>query len=506
MATIRQTLYLSLSCLIVIHLLWTVWQSRRWMGAPRRNPTHTFPTFRGDGDNRHEENGDKIHPMEEQVDQPMAMMIHSTTNMNDHGGMPSTKIEHDQITSTGTNNHSTLTHMDGRWVHGYPTLPKWMKQYFTWHREQMERYYYSKRGGILNVRWSDRPNLTAGPLSFLVVRCLYKDKKCGGTADRLKPLPFYVLLAARMKRVLLFYWERPCRLEEFLVPPIDGVDWRVPSDLREGTVWNETVRLGTLSDIVVQIDPDYPLPRHRKAKALPNPLPSVVTVLYQSNEHGSDVYNQYNPHGPTFDAVSRDCWRIFFEPSLGVQRRLEIVRAQYGLKPNRYVAVHIRSLYQQVAGPKKTALIAKNAINCGSQLRESGQEPIYVTTDSMNSTMAAWTYAKEDHPSQIIVVARSVQPSGSVVAGSVTAETTLPAFLHLDRGTAFLSRNSTVWTIESHPEAYYDTFVDLYLLAQARCRTYHLGNYAKWANLLSDNPSCSFSHFKIMCSWKNRYP
>jgi hypothetical protein len=87
----------------------------------------------------------------------------------------------------------------------------------------------------------------------------------------------------------------------------------------------------------------------------------------------------------------------------------------------------------------------------------------------------------------------------------VARNTSTTTVLHLDRGAAFLDRNSSAWMTGLHtdPVKYYDTFVDLYLLVHASCLAFHLGNYAKWANLMSDNPSCAVSHFKKRCAWKD---
>ena len=92
-------------------------------------------------------------------------------------------------------------------------LPQWMKDYFAWHQEA-------------------RHNITTGLNSwqdydYLVYRCLEVDPICGGAADRLRPLPFVILLAQKLKRLVFYKWERPAALEEFLVPPVDGLDWRV---------------------------------------------------------------------------------------------------------------------------------------------------------------------------------------------------------------------------------------------------------------------------------------
>ena len=84
-------------------------------------------------------------------------------------------------------------------------IPQWMKRYFDWHTAQRQRL-------------SKYPNQWENE-RVLIMQCFDTDEKCGGTADRLKPLPMFVRLAHTTNRLLLILWSRPAKLEEFLVPP-----------------------------------------------------------------------------------------------------------------------------------------------------------------------------------------------------------------------------------------------------------------------------------------------
>jgi hypothetical protein len=64
---------------------------------------------------------------------------------------------------------------------------------------------------------------------LLVMQCLKEqENKCGGTADRMKPFLFSLREAYLSKRFLVIHWTLPAQLEEFLVPPKGGLDWRAP--------------------------------------------------------------------------------------------------------------------------------------------------------------------------------------------------------------------------------------------------------------------------------------
>jgi hypothetical protein len=121
-----------------------------------------------------------------------------------------------------TSSLSTLPILSDPLWNSSNTLPLWMKDYFQWHaltRQQLSLENWNSG--------THRPRL-------LVLQCIPGDLKCGGTADRLKPIPLLVLAAARSDLLFLIRWvDRPCRLQEFLVPPRGGMDWTVPEWLEE---------------------------------------------------------------------------------------------------------------------------------------------------------------------------------------------------------------------------------------------------------------------------------
>ena len=99
-----------------------------------------------------------------------------------------------------------------------PKLPQWMKSYFNWHKHKRRTW---SRDTFDKERW-------------IVMQCLGdQDRKCGGTADRLKTVPWVLRVAYYTRRILLIRWTKPNTLESYLVPPVGGFDWRVPDWLAE---------------------------------------------------------------------------------------------------------------------------------------------------------------------------------------------------------------------------------------------------------------------------------
>jgi hypothetical protein len=99
-------------------------------------------------------------------------------------------------------------------------IPYWMKHYFNWHKQARKQ--------LTESNWKSQ--------RFLIMQCLagaQYPQPCGGSADRLKTLPWALRTAYRSRRILLIYWTKPAKLEEFLVPPKGGIDWRVPAFMAE---------------------------------------------------------------------------------------------------------------------------------------------------------------------------------------------------------------------------------------------------------------------------------
>ena len=105
-----------------------------------------------------------------------------------------------------------------------PKVPSWVKYYVEWHKQQRQKYF------------DDMSAHNTSDVRFLISRC-FKNDNCGGLSDRLQDMPYNLMLANQTKRVLLVRWERPTKLEHYLVP--HGINWTVPDDMfPEDTDWD----------------------------------------------------------------------------------------------------------------------------------------------------------------------------------------------------------------------------------------------------------------------------
>ena len=354
-------------------------------------------------------------------------------------------------------------------------IPQWMKDYFAWHRKE--------RANIREENWRDH--------QYLVARCLRTDPQCGGTADRLKPLPLLIFWAAKTKRILMFHWSRPCALEEFLLPPRGGVDWRLPEwmarHLPSATIYYDE------DDLPKLLQDNRTFPTNTLLSGLLSLFRgdnTIVTTILQSPSGGAETYTRYvhtgtPSHSVTalhYNRIYRHVWRAFFTPSLPVQALIRQQMQRMDLVPGQYAAVHLRALYG-VHSRSDVVLQrwARNAIACGTALRPGG--PLYFASDSKNAVeyvqdWMAKTMATNSTSVRVVSIQRDYEP------------------LHLEKATDWQSR---------HPSDYYDTFVDLYILSMSRCVSHNVGGYGQWGLWLGYNATCfnqNTNQRKLLpCEW-----
>jgi hypothetical protein len=330
-------------------------------------------------------------------------------------------------------------------------LPEWLQEYIAWHGQQVQN--------LNPENWTEH--------KYLVMQCLESDNRCGGTADRLKPIPMLLYMAFEYKRILLIRWQRPCKLQEFLMPPPGGLDWRVPE-------WMDTDEyLGSsepFGDNVQHLL--FHLKKH-------NPIEIVVKSRYQSNNGGADYYNEH-VKGPSFAESYHDVWHAVFEPVPVLSTMIKDTLNRLSLQPGNYAAAHLRAVYAvHSRRPHVIKQWAINAVNCASHLRPpaGGGGPIYFCSDSKYAIEVVQDYAKQ-HSRNIVTLIHKEEP------------------LHLEKAN---------WT-NRQPSEYYDTFIDLYLLGMSKCVAYNVGGFGRWGLLLGYNATCGYEHMsnrKDMnrCNW-----
>ena len=319
-------------------------------------------------------------------------------------------------------------------------MPTWMKDYFSWHREQ--------RKLIRADNWDK--------FKYIVMVCSSQSEKCGGIVDRLRPIPFIVRVAAETKRILLIKWERPATLESFLMPPHGGVYWQTPKWMVPHI---ESTNVGTAKSV-------------KKLVEIAAGKEKIVKSQVQAHDYGSKYYNnqalEYGDEVPdAFRRDYRDCWYSMFTPVPEIARKVEGELERLKLVPGGFSFAHVRASYGIEGQARDPALVknwTQNSLNCASNLQPGG--PYFFASDSMYSKQVAIEYGQEKN---VPVVTRLDDKDA----------------LYLDLDGEIRDRSE-----------YFPIVVDLYLMSMAKCYTYNMGGYAEFANLISGSDfTCNVRHW-----------
>ncbi|CAB9509151.1 expressed unknown protein [Seminavis robusta] len=328
-------------------------------------------------------------------------------------------------------------------------LPAWMQEYATWHQET--------RAQLNETNWN-----THYRYLVMVAR---RGEQAGGLTDRLKPLPFFLKVAARTNRILLIYWNKPL-LGALSVAPEGGLDWRVPHYMT-GSVLSNKAR-GRKQDIV------------RLANATGSGMQVMICEM-QANDYGQEWYDDNPLPGDEQHArlgMFRHMWHWAFTPAPPIAQRVKDNFDRLGIVPGEYAAAHIRAVYAvKERSEKEMTTMTHHAMNCISMLRPGG--PFFVASDTAFAVKTAIEYGRSKN---VTVVATT----------SNGAYQKQP--LHLDMYDA--KDPSLV------PEDFYDAFVDLYLLGSTRCVAHGQGSFGHWGYLLGYNSTCEIRHRRgPKCFW-----
>jgi hypothetical protein len=341
-------------------------------------------------------------------------------------------------------------------------LPMWMKQYFRWHKEKINARRQRLRGKRDSKNTSSLENMDDDDFRVLYVTCLASYRKCGGAADRLLSIPFFLKIAAQSHRVLLIQWTKPASLEEFLVPPQHGMEWRVAAAVTSTdhpTPFLSGYKAGTQDTILESMHASNV---------------TILQVKFQAHDHGSVYYDSFreSENEPNFQTIFHVVWKIFFTPSPPLAASIQETLSRFKLTPKRYVAAHVRALYNtKQRSPDLVKTWSIHAIQCALLTLISNKMPpiIYFASDSEYAVQIAMQY--------------SLSTGIPIHARAPSATGTNP--LHLDKTKDWRQRPAS---------DFYDLFVDLYLLGLGSCVTYGMGGYGYFASLISHNPHCSLVH------------
>lgn len=359
-------------------------------------------------------------------------------------------------------------------VTGNAAPPAWVQDYIAWHASSMQ--------SLTAENWKHH--------KFLISRCLEIDRACGGVSDRLKSLPVLLLLAAQSQRLLLFYWSRPAALEEFLVPTT-ALNWSVPHYVPvKGAGTRLYTKLSTLVKAALESKSSVP----------------VLCARLQDQHGGSDYYNAHVRNHTAagteraFRTVFRSLFFTIFAPSPAVQYQLANEMILSGLLPGQYKAAHLRAYYNPDrllpdGEPHEQRLQerAVNAVRCASRLPSSSSGSSSSNTTTTILFVSDSSLAVQHVHRTLVVVATPPNRPAVVVTHRRQDEP-----LHLDQAESIVAAD------------YVNVFVDLLLLAHARCISHGQGGFGRFGVLLSRDPTCFYKYIDAgryrECPWSNDDP
>jgi len=305
-------------------------------------------------------------------------------------------------------------------------LPDWLNKYVQWHADQRRRHLYSPE------------------TKYLTVAC-FRNGFCGGLSDRLRPLPYFLFFAYKTNRVLFIKWQK-FQLEDFLLPVVGGLDWRLPDDIDIGEGPDAT----GLDVGLIFSDPKHELNKKRNLVVLARDMYSAVKKEYfltEAPQHGT----------------SADLWKVLFDPVPEIKALIKQTMADLKLTPKKYVSVHIRSSditfltthtaaeeletrFNKIKGEYNSDI--ENGIFCAAHSVPMYQGyPIYFTASNTNDVKYALRHSKfaENNPGVLVGLENTIR-------------------FHSDK----IARNHK-FNDGADPKHLYPAFVDLYLLANSAC-------------------------------------
>jgi hypothetical protein len=329
--------------------------------------------------------------------------------------------------------------------------PAWFRSYLSWHAQA--------RSKLNETNWQH--------YDYLLLRCVPVEV-CEGASDRLKHVPVMVMLAAKKepKRLFFIHWSKPCALEEFLIPPAGGLDWTLPPWLADKIQANS------------MIGPYLRLDGHDLKGSWDQIRGKVVRLNKMLYAHGVFEAFRDPDRDPDFWTSYGSIWNAVFTPSPGVQAAIDKTKRDLGIELGNYNGIHVRARY---AKDEVNNRVERYALQCLLSLPNATKTnaPVFIAADSSQTIREAVAHGKSQN---------------MTVVGRVNA--TEP--LHLDRGSAFLEYGGKDW--QNHaPSEFYDTFVDLYILAGSTCILHGDGGYGSWATLMGASRTCSVDYKRNVC-------
>ena len=175
---------------------------------------------------------------------------------------------------------------------------------------------------------------------FIVATCYkYSHNKleaCGGLTDRLLLLPYMLWLSHKTGRRFLIKYFKPAPLEDYLVPPAGGFEWRLP----DGYFREELAVYANRSD--GQYHADRRRVWHRDIERELYVHRRVIFMNSNLAIHSAGRWEPWTQNGSSTEDLWPGLFRRMFKPSAGLAKAMLPVVEKYQLRAGSYAAAHLR--------------------------------------------------------------------------------------------------------------------------------------------------------------------
>jgi hypothetical protein len=361
---------------------------------------------------------------------------------------------------------------------------------------------------------------------FIVMTChKYEQTKleaCGGFADRIKLIPYFMWLAKQTNRMLLIYYTKPHALEHFFEPPPDpdiSFEWRVP----EGYFHDE------LNDYANRTHGEYMMQRWMEWHMdIFQPAWNATRVIFVNNNlaHSECMAYLEQSGKVTTSNVQGVVFRHLFYPTPALQHEINVVVQAHHLVLGHYVGLHMRAKYvgnayiatrngteDKEGGGLMTENLdvirdirrtANNAMNCAMSIMpdtpivyvaSDTNEPIeYLLKESVWPIAGGTTNVNFTHPYPKYYYSQSPPlkpPSGPRKFNTTKHAPKVVARLDFEQEALHFDSD----TKRPQPIDMYPIFVDLWILGHAKCISQGVGGYSELASQLTGNlHTCRIFH------------
>ena len=373
-------------------------------------------------------------------------------------------------------------------------LPDWLQDYIKWHAEERTK-----------------PD---GEIKFLVITC-FLGEKCGGTSDRLRALPYWLLMARLTRRVLTIHWTKPHDLSEFLVPPQGGLDWRSVPEFR-GMIRHDriskfqgndelpfffggracgdyvTVETCTIETILPRLEKEAS-DKQFIIMGFPGNQPHQVINdgnMFAQQFSYKDKYPELSQWA--YSDIFGDIFRVMFEPVPVLSDAINKTMVSLGLQEGKFVSTHVRARY-----PAANMPITKNdrkKLDKGGGFVVEGRLKDYILNVVTNAITCGnilapdllMFFASDSHVASDLANESKVKSvSGDDTVDLVTVKRTEEP-LHIDRDDGWPG---------SKPSDFFSGFEDLLIMGGSKCVAHGIGSFGSFGAGLIDN-KCKAIHRK----------